>query len=233
MKIKLNILMPSLVLMAFSFLQFGFSAETHLVTNQNAVNSHTASWLVDSTRFQSEPASNGLVCELKLQNVVKEDYSKITCVVSISNRSTNTFESCWVHYDPSYLIIELLDSDNKPVNRTANGIVFNKYPNQQQLKEQISTRYREWITNRARTPGFRPIFPLAENQISINVCLSDLFHLDKSGVFTLKVLTPLIQNQKTNKNADFKIIWLPPVVAKIQIRSGDILPASQTTNSAN
>jgi len=177
------------------------------------------SWLVSFKQHGGTAGTNGLACDLWLENhQSKEDKEEAFCTAYISNKATNTFSDCWMIYQASYLRIILLDSEGRPVEKTEAGKQCGNLPTQQQWKEQVQNRLKKWSSGRTRTSGFRQIVPKHDHQGSVGFRISELFELKEAGKYTMQVQMPIIQRV----GQEFKITWLPEVVAEIQIRSGNI-----------
>jgi hypothetical protein len=217
-------LMAAMLAVIFIFSQSYSKGGTNKIGNQviAAINTPTTnrlSWLVNLSTQEGVTNADGLSCNLRIENNQGIPF----CTVYINNKSTNIFLKCWVVYQDSYLKIDLLDSEGRPVEKTEAGKLCGNLPSQQQLRELALKRNQEHSLGRFRTDGFRPILAMANNQISTSFDLSDLFELKQAGKYTLQMQMPLIQNPNVfDTNSDFKITWLPEVTAKIQIRSGDI-----------
>ncbi|MGH7988845.1 MAG: hypothetical protein ACREDS_01435, partial [Limisphaerales bacterium] len=152
------------------------------------------------------------------------------CIVSINDKSTNTF-ICWMAYPSSYLKIDLLDSAGKPVERTEEGKQYKMLLKQRQLEELIKKRDEKHRSGLTRTDGFTLVTPKFDERF-FSFGIPELFELKQPGEYTLKVQVRLIRRERVgwdSSNPKLQITWLPEVTAKIQIRSEDV----SRTNSAS
>ena len=193
-------------------------------------------WFMES--FQEGIGTNGLSFSLSMNNRNLRGYpSQNYCGVYVSNQSTNRFY-LWFLYQAIWLKVELLDSNGQSVEKTEIGKQFGKPINITQLYQMIEERRHKWATGWARTPGFTPLVTSMGSYPFTGFNVSELFDIKQTGEYTLKVQMPLIQTDQSGEvevHPDLKIIWLPEVVAKVEIRPEDIpppnLPSNAQTNS--
>ena len=194
-------------------------------------------WLADENSFQGDKDANGWACILQISNRPwLSDQHPPMCVVSINNISTNILY-CWAGlYGEKYSKINLLNSNNVPVEKTEAGKQIGVWSDYVQIKEMVRNRFQELNRGRARTDGFVPLRPGKSAGIAFS--MPDLFVLKYSGEYTLKVQTCLIQRVGgENYDPQLRITWLPEVTTKIQIQPRDVhqnnMTPSRQTNSSS
>ena len=107
------------------------------------------------------------------------------CAVSLLMKSTNIFKG-WREDPPTYLEIELLDSSEKPVERTEDGKTYEKLMSADHLQERIYKHLDGYYSGHFRTSGFLP------NSSKINRTLTtfsipQLFKIKHPGEYILRV----------------------------------------------
>jgi hypothetical protein len=191
---------------------------TTIVTNNPAT--RESAWGTDEKFIQGDRDTNGWGCVLRISNHPwLSDQHPPVCQLLVQNISTNTL-SCWGgSYGPTYSRIELLDSLGEPVERTAEGKQIGTRTNSAQIGEMVTNRFKEWVSGRARTPGFISIRPGGNGGIGFSI--PHLFQIKQPGAYTLKATVCLIQRVGGEEyNPQLKITWLPEITAKLQIRPG-------------
>jgi hypothetical protein len=176
-------------------------------------------WLAEKSTYQGKADTNGMTLSFSMNN------SNInSCGISLSNQSKSKFY-CWCypnHYPSTWLKVELVDSTGQPVEKTKIGKQYGQPFDMVQLHEMVKERYRQWTLGRFRGTGFEPIVA-SEGWLPLtDFNLPDLFELKQAGEYTLHVQLPLLQKIGADAaNPELKIVWLPEVIAKIQIRTAD------------
>ena len=197
-------------------------------------------WFMESTNYVGQVDTNGLSFRLEMDNL---DLRKTHCWIYICNlawsdQKLQTSKRIYYWYDSNPfprkdMKIELIDSKGQPVEKTQMGKQYGNAIDLKQVQETAKRRSQKWRTGWARTSGFTPAtanWPLT----SFNPI--ELFVPKEAGEYTLHVQMPLIQRVGNDEaNPELKIIWLPEVFAKVEIRPEDIplenLPATNQTNS--
>jgi len=206
-----------LLVVIINFLSQG-RGETNKVVSLKSVASNNSttnrpSWSVKYTACEGSTDTNGLSCNLRVEN----DQGNPLCTIDINNKSTNAFLKCWNIYRVAYLKIDLLDSEGKLIDKTELGKQCGTIPDQQQWEVLAHDRRVEWSSGQARTPGLGVLVAKQDHQYGTHFYISDLFELKRAGEYTLRVQIPLVQLV----GSKFQITWLPEIAGKIQIRSSD------------
>lgn len=151
------------------------------------------------------------------------------CQFVAENTSTNLL-TCWKGlYGPTYSRIELLDSTGEPVSRTVEGQQIGIRTSDAQIKEMVKNRFRSRVRGRARTDGFIPI--RLGQTCPLGFSIPNLFEIEQSGEYTLKLQTCVIQRVGGEKfDPDLKISWFPEVTVQFEIHSGVGQPSKQSAN---
>ena len=184
-------------------------------------------WDTDEKMFQGDTDTNGLAAVLWIRNhpFFKDRESSISCRVCLVNTSDDYFTWCWTGDKTNYLKIELLDSEGRPVEKTKEGFKYGSFLTEQELQELFKKR---WQHSRIARDYLFISKTLGQHGYQLDSFgLPELFKLKKSGEYTFRVQMRLAQE---NKGKLQRVIWLPEVTAKIQIRSGDILPENLPPN---
>lgn len=155
---------------------------------------------------------------------------------------TNTIE--WKFYlrmpATNLCTLALFDSKGQAVEKTAEGKMFGQPLTQEQTltwvhgaQKQFGGGFGNWHLHFTPVPRKPPISPTAG---PIIFSLKPLFKVKEPGEYTLHLRLRLIQTKEdTSGKVYFPMVWLPEVVAKVQIRPEDIpqpdLPPNVQTNS--
>ena len=197
------------------------SAQTNQVPNQGTVATNKGWWSVDFAVCQSITNLDGLSSNMR----VEDYFGHPQCTIDLNNRSEKTLTNCCFISQVRLLKVDLLNSEGKPVKKTALGERCGTILSQQEWETLAHDQRVKWSSGRARTYGFGSLFAAHDHQYGIQFYLSDLFELEKAGQYTLRVQTPLTQvvSQK------FNTTWLPEIICKIQIRPSDIPPTDASS----
>ena len=176
-------------------------------------------WTADENTYQGEFDTNGLASVLWIRNrsfLAEGEQPSPACLVSVINTSTNRFLWCWKGAEPNYLKIELLNSEGKPVEKTAEGLKYGQFPTEQQL---------EAFFKGGRKPvhlkGYAFILPRELGGYTLgSFSIPELFKVTQPGEYTLRVQFRLAQREEKEKKLR-RLIWPPEVTAKIRIHPRD------------
>ncbi len=197
-------------------------------------------WTLEQTTYQGASDTNGLAFGFSTEIYVHNKKHITTQYWAyICNQSTNGF---YYWHDSNVfpqkkLIVELFDSKGHPVKKTPAGNQYTNAIDVKQLTEIAKNRYRLWTTGRARTTGFSPLAANSKLFPFFSFNPSELFDLRQPGEYTLHMQIPLIERGGNNESSpEIKVIWLPEVVARVQIYSEAIsstnLPSQVSTNKS-
>jgi hypothetical protein len=144
--------------------------------------------------------------------------------------STNHFEWCWKGDKTNLMSIELLDSDGKPVEKTAEGLKYGKFLTEQQYEAFFKSGKRPaFLRGYAFIPSDAGVYHGGYGLDSFSI--PELFKLTKPGEYTLRVQIRMGQMEFPEKKLK-RLIMPPEGTAKIQIRSGDISPTNPPATSS-
>ena len=188
-------------------------------------------WTADEKRYQGEFDTNRLACDLQI--FCRSHYGEppqLICEVGTINMSTNHFEWCWKGDKTNLMSIELLDSDGKPVEKTAEGLKYGKFLTEQQY---------EAFFKSGKRPAFLRGYAFIQSDAGVyhggygldSFSIPELFKLTKPGEYTLRVQIRMGQMEFPEKKLK-RLIMPPEGTAKIQIRSGDISPTNPPATSS-
>jgi hypothetical protein len=168
--------------------------------------------------------TNGLYCALQFVRHGGVNGSGPSCAAYVINTTTNLFRSLLNLPGETIFQVELLDSEGKPVEKTAAGKLFKTWT-QKQMEDWCDEQDR----NRSRGK-FIMVWPLAFYQVG-SLGIAEIFQAKRSGEYTLHLRMQLVEAKlDASKNLTLQPTWLPEVVAKVQIRPEDI-PHSDTPPS--
>ncbi len=185
-------------------------------------------WLADEKNVQGDKDTNGWACVLRISNQPwLSSQLPPVCSIIVPNISTNRLY-CWGGlYGHTYSHIELVDAKGEPVEKTADGQQIGTRTNSAQIREMVKNRFKQWVHGRARTPGFIPVRPGQSGGIGFSIPY--LFDIKQPGEYTLKAQVCLIQRVGGEEyDPEVTITWVPPVVAKFQIRP-EVIPVRDSS----
>jgi len=127
--------------------------------------------------------------------------------------------------------IGLFDSDGKPVAKTTAGQRVGTWT-QQQIEDWFNKSHQNRSQSMTKSGSITStLFPLSPSVMSIGISVSNMFQLKKAGEYTLHLRMRFTQvKEDVSGRFSFQSTWLPEVVAKVQIKPGDILPDSKTNS---
>jgi len=184
----------------------------------NTTSPNSRFWLVNEDSIEGPSATNSIFSELKIQNGDRGP----SVAIFVGNKSTNVFRDCWCLYKVSYLKIELTDSKGLPIGKTMLGNEIGGVVSPQEFKSIVSNRFSMWLSGKSRTDGFRPLISNQAQQYGFSFAIVDLFEIKKTDEYTLRIQIPFIQ--RVDEKFKTMWLWLPEIVAKIQIRSDSVSP---------
>jgi len=185
--------------------------------------------------FKGAAATNGIVCAVQLPSTSQKRPPAF--YVTLLNTTTNFIQG-WVNLPfEAFASIALFDSDGKLVAKTAAGEKVGTWT-QQQIEDQFYKGGHPMVKSRGKTST---LFPLLDSQVGGEISILKMFQIKQAGEYTLHLRMRFVR--VTEDTSDkffgefiFQTIWLPEVVAKIQIRPEDIpppdLPPNTQTNSS-
>lgn len=205
------------------FSGYGQTNDNHkssgITSIQNTLTTVKTTWDTGEKIFQGEIDTNGLATVLWIRNhaFFKNRESSVSCMVCLVSTSDEYFPWCWKGDKINYLKIELVDSKSRPVEKTKEGLKYGSFLTKKELQELFQKRWQHsriakdylFISKTSGLHGY---------QLD-SFGLPELFKLKESGEYTLRVQIRLAQDSEGKLK---RIIWLPEVTAKIQLRSGDL-----------
>jgi hypothetical protein len=166
--------------------------------------------------------TNDLACGIEFGPVSREG-SPIFFIFVI-NSTTNDILGCLRLPIESISEIALLDPQGVPVEKTEVGKQFGFW-----TQKQIKEWFDEMNKLRWRRRGFR-IYAKFYEQISDAISLPKLFQMKQAGEYPLHLKVQLVRSEQ-DASAQFHIVSLPEVVAKVQVRLEDNAPTNSVSNS--
>jgi hypothetical protein len=208
----------------------GNSGATNTVSNSTL---EKINWTADEKRYQGEFDTNGLSCDLQI--FCRSHYGELPqliCEVCTFNTSTNLFDWCWKGNKTNLMKIELLNSEGKPVEKTAEGLKYGSFLTEQQYEAFFKSGKRPaFLRGYAFIPSDAGVYHGGYGLDSFSI--PELFKITQPGEYTLQVQIRMGQMEFPEKKLK-RLIMPPEVSAKIQIRSGVIFPTNPSaTGSTN
>jgi hypothetical protein len=181
-------------------------------------------------------ATNGLVCAISVDSAYWKGSPKF--YVNVINTTTNWIRGYLRLPFEAFADIALLDSGGKPLPKTEAGKRVGSWTDRQ-IEDWFNELRRKRSSLAVKSHSLTDVvFPLLSTQVSAGINLREMFLLKQAGEYTLHLRMRVAQ---TKLNAAGKIVleimWLPDVVAKVQVRPEDIppesvLPAGRTNSPA-
>ncbi len=197
-------------------------------------------WLAEETNYLGQANTNGLSFNLEMENWKLNGIPRTThCWIYICNLAwpdqalhPSKRIDYWYDHSPfprRDMTIELIDSKGQPVEKTSLGKEYGKTIDLKQVQEAAKKRSQKWRTGWARTDGFTTA---TANAPLTSFNPAELFEPKEAGEYTMRVQMPLIQRVGNDEaNPEIKVIWLPEVTAKIEIRTEEISPPELPPNA--
>lgn len=219
---KRYILLASVSLFASTFsIASGLAGPNQVAQGADAtgLTNLPALFLQKEIEIQGQKDTNGWSCVISLGNIPRySDETPPVCGVMISNILPTNVMSWAGFYAPTYSRIQLLDSNGKPVQKTAQGKEIGTKLTDSQIREMVKARFQNLNRGRARNDGFIPLRP-GQNSI-ISFSLPDLFKITDSGEYTLEVQTCLVLRTGGEKyDPNLTVIRPPKIAVKVPITS--------------
>jgi hypothetical protein len=168
--------------------------------------------------------TNGICCAISFDRPSESGASRLVCYVHLVNGSTS-FLYGGLSASPDMLFeVELFDSKDNSIAKTHIGEKYGQSVTQQQLIDWYKTNVNRHGAGTFLVP---PFLTGDINQFIV----TQVFQIQKAGEYTLHLRMRLIQRQQdSSEKLNFSIIWLPEVVAQIEIRPEDIPPPDLQSN---
>ena len=172
-------------------------------------------------------ATNGLICAIQIFRPAGAKELLPLCCVNVINTTTNWIKGYLDIPLQGLVEMELFDPLGNQVEKTAVGKGYDVWTDEQ---------IERWINGRPRGGTAFRVSPLLYCKTNGRISFPEAFTLKKSGEYTLHLRMRLVQGDEDSLGQiHLQRIWLPEVVAKVQIRPEDIplpdLPPNAQTNS--
>jgi len=179
---------------------------------------------------QKGAPTNGLFCLLQFYHSGGQGLYPV-CDINVVNITTNMYRSFLKLPLEALCQVELFNSDGKAVEKTTEGKSFETW-----TPEELADWLHKKLVARARNRFF-PVLPF-DYALANRFSVPEIFQLKEPGEYELHLKMQLNEAKWDDSGQTYvKTIWLPEVVAKVQIRAEDIpvsdkLPTYQTNAAA-
>lgn len=178
--------------------------------------------------LKREILTNDLSCVLQV--TYDKELSSMhppVCWVTVLNHTTNLIRGV-VGPAPCLFAIELFDSNGKQIKKTNGGKKFGMPLSQEEINSWWPVQHG--VSYRLPIFTSSPTTPFPGTGVA-NFNISDAFQIKEAGEYSLHLRMRLIQTKPdVSGQPNFSMIWLPEVIAKVQIRPEDIPPENILQN---